>query len=379
MHNNNYYNKNLQPNANKLRFNMTKSEACLWKYALRARLPLRLLLSAFCLLLFAPVFSQPDSTRYCIAFYNVENLFDPEDDPEKNDDDFTPNGFYHWTNKKFYKKLNDIAKVFLAINGWAPPDIIGLAEIENANVLRKLCYNTGLKAYHYRYVHYDSPDARGIDVALLYRSDRVQILESKPIPVVFPFEPHSKNRDILYVKALIPGDTLHLFVNHWTSRFGGYGATIPKRNWYAQTLRKHVDSLLYVNSSACIIIMGDLNDYPTDESVAVYLQAKDYKKDAGNGTLFNLMLPFVGKNIGTHKSQEFWGCLDQFIVSKSLLNKESSWQIENGKAVIFDAPFLLTEDEKFGGVKTWRTYLGPKYLGGFADHLPVKVALFQIR
>jgi predicted extracellular nuclease len=321
------------------------------------------------------LFSQSDTSRYCIAFYNVENLFDPENDPDKNDDAFTPSGFYHWTYKRFYKKLNDIAKVFLAINGWEPPDIIGLAEIENANVLGKLCYATGLKAYKYRYVHYDSPDVRGVDVGLLYRSDRIKIVESSPVPIVFPFEPHTKNRDLLYVKALIAEDTLHLFVNHWTSRFGGYGATIPKRNYYAQALRSKVDSLLLINENANIIIMGDFNDYPTDESMEKYLKTKNYKKEANEGTLFNLMFPIMedGKNQGTHKSQEFWGCLDQFIVSKSLLNTQNKWQVENGRTIIFDAPFLLTEDEKFGGVKTLRTYLGPKYLGGYSDHLPIKI------
>jgi predicted extracellular nuclease len=321
------------------------------------------------------LFSQPDSTRYCIAFYNVENLFDPEKDPEKNDDAFTPTGFYRWTYKRLYKKLNDLAKVFLAINDWEPPDIIGLAEIENANVLKKLCYQTGLKTYHYRYVHYDSPDSRGIDVALLYRKDRIQIIENYPISIIFPFEPASKNRDILYTKALIAADTMHLFVNHWTSRFGGHGATVPKRNYYAQVLRAQVDSLLAINSNAYIIIMGDFNDYPTDESMLKILQAKNYKTEKNQGNLFNLMFAFSGKNIGTHKSQEFWGCLDQFIVSKSLLNNENRWQIENGEAIIFDAPFLLIPDEKYGGVKTFRTYLGPKYLSGYSDHLPLKVIM----
>ena len=330
----------------------------------------------------APPFScgsaTADTSRYCIAFYNVENLFDPEKDPEKNDDAFTPSGFYRWSYKRFYKKLNDIAKVVLAINDWEPPDIIGLAEIENANVLIKLCYNTGLKTYKYRYVHYDSPDSRGIDVALLFRSDRVKIVESFPIAVVFPFETNTKNRDILYTKALIAEDTLHLFVNHWTSRFGGHGATIPKRNYYAQVVRHKVDSLLMINPNAYIIIMGDLNDYPTDESLTTYLQAKNPENGVDNGSLFNLMAPLVaGKNIGTHKLQEFWGCLDHFIVSKALLNSESRWQVENRSAIIFDAPFLLTADEKYGGVKTFRTYLGPKYLGGYSDHLPIKIVLIK--
>ena len=351
--------------------------------------PFSLLPSPFSLLLFPfLLFSQPSTSCYTIAFYNVENLFDPAKDPEKNDGDFTPSGFYHWTYKRLDKKLNDIAKVFLTINGWEPPDIIGLAEIENANVLNKLCYTTGLKAHQYHYVHYNSPDSRGIGVALLYRKDRITILDSYPVSVVFPFEPASKNRDILYVKALIAEDTMHLFVNHWTSRFSGAGATIPKRNYYAQTLRTHVDSLFVINKNVCIIIMGDFNDYPTDESMTHYLQAGNYRdegerrKEKGE-SLFNLMFS-LNRSLqtavqGTHKTQEFWGCLDQFIVSKSLLNKDNKWQIQNGEAIIFDAPFLLTNDEKYGGVKTFRTYLGPKYLGGYSDHLPIKMTICRLR
>jgi len=333
---------------------------------------------AFCLLTFL-LSAQTDSTRYCITFYNVENLFDTEKDSVKKDNDFTPDGFYHWTNKRFYKKINDIAKVFLSINGWEPPDIIGLAEIENANVLKKLCYTTGLKEYNYRFVHYDSPDFRGIDVALLYRKDKLEIIESFPVPVVFPFEPTSKNRDILYVKVVIATDTLHLFVNHWTSRFGGEGATIPKRNFYAQLLKTKTDSLLHINPDANIIIMGDFNDYPTDESMSKYLQAKNYKKVKNQALLYNLMLPIIdnGKNRGTHKMQEFWGCLDQFIVSKSLMDGKNGWRVENSEASIFDAPFLLVDDEKYGGVKTFRTYLGPKYVGGYSDHLPIKLILIK--
>ena len=339
-------------------------------------LRLYLLLTPFFFLPFF-LFAQQDTTRYCVMFYNVENLFDPEKNPDKNDGDFTPEGFYHWTNKRLYKKLNDLAKVFMAINGWDAPDVIGLAEVENANVLKKLCYNTGIKAFNYRFVHFDSPDMRGIGVALLYRKERVQILDSYSISVVFPFEPTSKNRDILYVKALMPVDTFHLFVNHWTSRFGGYAATISKRNHYAKVLRQKVDSLLHINLSSHIIIMGDFNDYPTDESMVKYLQAKNYRTEKDDGVLFNLMFPFVEKNKGTHKTQEFWGCLDQFIVSKSLLNGQNCWQIVNRESVIFDAPFLLVPDEKFGGEKTFRTYLGPKYLGGYSDHLPVKIVLRQ--
>ena len=320
------------------------------------------------------LFSQPiydDSTTYCIAFYNVENLFDTEKDSIGNDGAFTPSGSYRWTKGRYIKKVNNIAKVFLAIHGWNPPDIIGLAEVENEKVLKQLCYYSPLKKYDYHYVHYDSPEPRGIDVALLYRADKIKITESFPIPIIFPFEPQSKNRDILYVKALIENDiTLHLFVNHWTSRYGGHAATIPKRNYYATVLRQFVDSLLNIDENANIIIMGDFNDYPTDESISEILGAANMAKP-GTHQIYNLMYSYLQSNKGTHKNEAFWGCLDQFMVNSNLLAEKGTCYILDNTAYIFDVDFLLIPDEKYGGVKNFRTYLGFRYQGGYSDHLPI--------
>ncbi len=314
---------------------------------------------------------QDSSSIFRIVFYNIENLFDPTDDSLKNDDAFTPEGFNHWTYKKMRKKVNDIAKVLLAIGEREPPVIIGLAEIENLYVLKQLCYNSPLKKYRYHIVHYESPDMRGIDVAMLYRKEKFNLLHSEPISVIFPFEPQSKNRDILYAIGTFPnGDSLHLFINHWTSRYGGYAATIPKRNYYAQLIRNKADTLLQQNPQSYILITGDLNDYPTDESVSQVLQASELNN--GEATLYNLMFRFLKMaNMGTHKREDFWGCLDQMIVSKALVNKESSLQVKDHEAHIFNADFLLEPDEKYGGDKLFRTYLGPKYIGGYSDHLPI--------
>lgn len=331
----------------------------------------------FLLLISKVSVAQTDTSFYCVMFYNLENLFDPRDDSLRNDDAFTPTGMNHWTFSKFNRKINNLAKVILSINGWSPPDIIGVAEIENEFVLRQLCYRTGLSRYGYRIVHYESPDSRGIDVALLYRHQRIRIADSRAIPIVFPFEPRSRNRDVLYVKALTAqDDTLHLFVNHWTSRYSGYAATIAKRNHYASVVRQWSDSLLQANSQARIVIMGDLNDYPTDESIIDVLQAQPYKEDGEYSALNNLMHRFSKmKNVGTHKGGEFWGCLDQMIVSKSLLDGSDSLQIVGQQAEIYQADFMVVPDEKYGGVKTHRTYLGPRYLGGFSDHLPIFLRL----
>ena len=230
-----------------------------------------------------------------IGFYNVENLFHPSDDSLKNDDAFTPTGLYHWTYGKYTRKINNIGKVLLALNGWEPPDIMGLAEVECAAVLKKLCYDSPLKGYGYRYVHHDSPDARGVDVALLYRTDRIAILRERAVPVVFPFDTACRNRDLLYVVARLPnGDSIHIVVNHWTSRYGGYAPTIPKRNHYARVVRAFADSILAREPTANILITGDFNDYPTDESITDVLRAGNWEKDdRSQHTLFDLMFRFL--------------------------------------------------------------------------------------
>ena len=318
--------------------------------------------------------SQPVDTTHCIMFYNVENLFHPSDDSLTADEDFTPTGSYHWTFKKYNRKVSMIGKVILAAGRGDPPWLVGLAEIENERVLKDLCYNSPLRKYGYRYVHYDSPDRRGVDVAMLFRDSCVRILRSRKIPVVFPFDTFARNRDILYAVVQFPsGDSLHVFVNHWTSRYGGYAATVPKRNWYAAVVRQCVDSLMTGDPRAKILITGDFNDYATDESMTEYLRVREYGHKLPRDTLYNLMLPLARQSLrGSHKHEDFWGCLDQFIGSDAWLTDTTGVRPVGG-AEVFDADFLLVDDEKYGGKKNFRTFLGPRYIGGFADHLPVYV------
>ena len=215
---------------------------------------------------------------------------------------------------------------------------------------------------------------RGVDVAMLYRDSCVQVLRSRKIPVVFPFDTFARNRDILYAVVKFPsGDSLHVLVNHWTSRYGGYAATVPKRNWYAAVVRCFIDSLMNENPRAKILIVGDFNDYATDESMRDFLRVKEYDPRFPRDTLYNLMLPYARQSMhGSHKHEDFWGCLDQFVVSDAWLTATSGVR-QVGGAHIFDADFLLVDDEKYGGKKSFRTFLGPRYVGGFADHLPVYV------
>ena len=332
-----------------------------------------------CALLRGCLAAQEPADTMMVAFYNVENLFHPTNDSLTADDDFTPEGLYHWGYKRYFRKINNIAKVLIAMGKGNPPCIVGVAEIENDRVLHDLCHRSPLQRSGYRFVHHDSPDRRGVDVALLYRDSLVTVLHEEAIPVVFPFEPGTRNRDLLYVLVRLPcGDSLHVVVNHWTSRFGGYAATIPKRNYYADVARRLVDSLLLLNPHANILLMGDFNDYPTDESMEKHLRAQRYKpaqRDFSD-TLFNLMYHFVAQNnVGSHKHEDFWGCLDQMVVTRGMLTGESRLQIADCVPHIFDADFLLVPDEKYGGVKNYRTYSGPRYIGGFADHLPVYVRI----
>lgn len=319
---------------------------------------------------------QRDISNILISFYNVENLYDPDNDSLFNDDDFTPEGSYHWTYSKYVKKVNNIAKVLMAMGEGDPPDIAAMAEVENDKVFLRFCYDSPLKNFNYGYIHYDSPYMRGVETGLLYRKERIKIISSEAIPIVFPFEPQTKNRDILHIEALtLSGDTFHLFVNHWTSRYGGYGATVPKRSYYANRLRSKVDSLLTQKPNANIIIVGDFNDYPTDVSVSEVLGAADLNR-TDTAHLYNLMYRFLAmNNVGTHKHEDFWGCLDQVIVSSALLKGSGGLRILNNEANIFKADFMVVDDEKFGGFKVYRTFLGPRYIGGYGDHLPVYLIL----
>jgi len=320
---------------------------------------------------------QRDKNTIRICFYNLENFFDYEKSSSKNDGDFTPEGSYHWTKTKFENKAKNIAKVFAAMGEWNLPEIIGVCEIENETAIRYLLHNTPLSAGKYEYVYYESPDRRGINISLFYRPDKFRMICSYPIPIKDSLNPAFKTRDILYVQGVLIfdcEDTIHLFVNHWPSRYGGYAASINKRNLVAATLRLKVDSLLQINPHTRILIMGDFNDYPDNESITSFLRASD-TTDYKDGNLINTMFPYFKKNnIGTYKYRQNWGILDQFIVSSGLYYSQNGLRTAT-TGTIFITDFLLEEDNKDMGKKPFRTYAGRKYIGGFSDHLPIYIDL----
>lgn len=311
---------------------------------------------------------------FTVMFYNVENLFDTEDDPLKADEGFTSNGTYRWNKSRLYKKLNNLAKVIMAAGEWEMPGLIGLCEIENDFVLKMLVNSSPLKGLGYLFIHHESPDPRGIDVALLYRKNSFKVMQHRAIPVKDSLGNRLQTRDILFVSGTLPnGDTLHIFINHWPSKYGGVAGSMPRRFAAARTLRSLTDSLLAARQHN-ILIMGDLNDNPFDLSVKNILGACSDTSQPCLSGLYDLMAPLMKKqNIGSHKFQGQWDIIDHIIVSKKLLECRGNLCLR--KAEIFSPEFLLTTDETFTGKRVFRTYNGMRYEGGFADHLPVRARI----
>ncbi|MDE6111785.1 MAG: hypothetical protein K2G46_00030 [Bacteroidales bacterium] len=318
-------------------------------------------------------------TRYRIAFYNVENLFYPTRDTNILDEDYTPNGSRHWSWTKFETKCHRIFKVIAALDAENPLLCIGLAEVENERALQQLCYGTPLRYGQYRFVHFDSPDRRGIDVALLYRADRLEILRARPLPVGRDSgQTQFLTRDILSVQARVKttGDTLYLFVVHFPSKFGGALATDERRRQAGGTLRRAMDSIRTACPQAKLLAMGDFNATADEaalrESIGyVGARAADGLVAAGTDSpapYINLMADFP-PGVGSHKYRETWSLIDHIVVSRAMR------ACCRRQAAIFKRDFLLTEDKTYFGQKPFRTFVGPAYQGGYSDHLPVYVDL----
>ena len=318
--------------------------------------------------------------RYRLMFYNTENLFDPFKDSLTNDEEFTPEGSRHWTWNRMEEKVNNIYQVITAVGEWSPPTLVGFSEVENRFVMERIIYQTPLSKYGYRLVHRESPDRRGIDVALIYRPDQFTVQEERFFRVAYPDSPERATRDVLYTRGVLSSnDTLHVFVNHWPSKFGGALASEPGRIAAGQLVRQKVDSIRIFHPNAHIIIMGDFNDTPNSRPLVEGLRALPPSEPFQSDGLYNLHQPFETRSEGTLKYQGGWEAIDMMIVSESLLSKRFGiyTTIDGGK--IFKADFLLEEDDRFLGVQPKRTYRGMKYHGGFSDHLPIYIDLLPNR
>ena len=288
---------------------------------------------------------------------NCENLFDTRHDSLKNDLEFLPDGSYKWTPYRYWAKLNHLGQEIVAQSN-PIPDFVAMCEVENDSVMFDLTRRSLLRNAGYEYVMTSSPDERGIDVALLYQPVSFALLHSHSIRIK-PLPDTRSTRDILYASGLlITGDTLHVFVVHAPSRRGGEQVSRPYRLLVASQLAEAVDSVYAISRDAKIIIAGDFNDY-ADSPALQYLYEHH---------LINMSADAQGSHgaKATYRWHGEWRSLDQILCSPSLAARKQS-------SVIGDLPFLLEDDEKYGGKKPYRTYLGPRYLGGYSDHLPLVV------
>lgn len=311
-----------------------------------------------------------------IAFYNLENLFDTINTPDVYDTEYSPEGKKQWTKKKYYSKLENLSEVISKIGFDStnqPPAIIGVAEVENRQVLEDLVKTTKLKKYDYQIVHYNSPDRRGIDVALLYRPECFEFISSASKRLKIEGRPDFKSRDQLFVNGLLDGEQIYFIVNHWPSRRGGEEKSRYLRNAAADLSRMIIDSVFNVNAKAKIILMGDLNDDPVNESVKIHLKANG-DNNLKKGQLFNTMKVFYDeKGIGSLEYRGFWNMFDQIIISKPLLAKNKS-SYKYYKSGIYNKDFLKQKNGRYKGYPL-RTFGGAEYLNGYSDHFPTYIYL----
>jgi predicted extracellular nuclease len=307
--------------------------------------------------------------KLTIVFYNTENLFDTKNAKGANDGEFTPKGSKKWTAEKYRKKIEDIAHVISSVNAEELPEIAGFCEIENRAVVNDLVQTKYLKGGNYQIVHFESPDLRGIDNALIYRPDEFKVLFAEPIRISFADDPKFVTRDILYVKGQATGnETFHIFVNHWPSRIGGDEETEIKRSKVASVLKSKVDSLRSVEKDPNIIIIGDMNDEPVSPSLFETLGAKDPAVD-NKSYLLNLMFEVDKKNLGSYNYRNEWNMLDNIVVSRSLLD-DKGFRCTEKQGFVFHKSWMEFKNRN-GKMSPNKTYSGDKYTGGISDHFPV--------
>jgi len=313
-----------------------------------------------------------------IAFYNLENLFDTLDTPDKNDFEYTPEGLKKWDSKKYIAKQKNISEVISKIGvdlTKTAPAIIGVSEIENRKVLEDLVNTPALKKYNYKVIHYESPDRRGVDVGLLYQASMFEVTKTTSTTLKIEGMDDFRTRDQLVVSGLLDGEKIHVIVNHWPSRYGGEKRSKPLRNAAADLTRSLADSLMKIDENAKIIVMGDLNDDPNNESLTKHLVAKKDEKSTKQGELFNATYPLFQKGIGSLAYRDKWNLFDQIIVSYSLLGKDKS-TFKLYKTLVFDKEFLKNQEGRYKGYPK-RTHAGGVYKNGYSDHLPVYIYLIK--
>lgn len=345
----------------------------------------KLLATGLFTLLFVALFAQQP---YKVVFYNLENLFDTINDPETNDDEFTPEGPKRWNATKMAKKLSNIERVFADITAFNCgeklsvddyPVVIGVSEIENRAVLEEVVALRKLSPARYRICHYDSPDRRGVDVAFLYRSDVFELEGSAAIPFNMPEMPNLRTRDVVTMWGKIDGEPFYFMVAHWPSRLGGQAASAPRREHAARLMRHAADSVRRINPNVKVVMMGDFNDDATDASVMEILGGCGDIKAIPEGGYYNPYVNLLKNGYGTLGYRDSWNLFDNIVVSENLATG-STGELKLQKAskkyygYIFNRPYLLQQEGQYKGYPL-RTYVGNNFQGGFSDHFPVFITI----
>ena len=349
-------------------------------YLIKIKTPLLIVL----ILTVTTVFSQEKKAYKVntIAFYNLENLFDTENDPLTYDDDRTPDGKDHWTEEIYQDKLKNMAKVMAEIGAevsGSAPTIIGVCETENRKVLEDLVNQETLVEQDYGIIQFDSPDRRGIDVALLYKKKLFTPTHYKAKELLI-YDDNDKSkrvftRDQLVVSGMLDGEKIHLIVNHWPSRSGGEKRSRSKRIKAAKLNRQIIDSIFSDDPYAKIITMGDLNDDPSNTSIKDHLNAKRKTSELGIKELYNPMEDLAKQGYGSLAYRDSWNLFDQIIISTELTKKDfSSYRFY--QAGIYNKTYLVNAHGRYKGYP-YRSFASGSYTGGYSDHFPVYIYLVK--
>lgn len=340
-------------------------------------------------LLIIPLTSCAQGKRsYVIGFYNLENLFDTYHDEGKNDYEYLPDGANQWTEAKYTKKLHNMASVIRAMKDenkvWHA--VLGVSEIENRHVLEDLVSQPEIAEANYQIVHYDGPDRRGVDVALLYRPNLFKVLESKSIPfdfnssIAFSLNEEEKayfrTRDILMVRGMLGNEMFAFFVAHLPSRIGGKGGDLRSRG--GEIMYQESMKLMEAYPDIKIVAMGDMNDNPTDPSMAVYMHGKENIDEVGREDFFSPFVSMLKSGYGSLAYQGEWNIYDIIVVNANLCRGEGLKirPIVKKKFYgrIFNPPFMTQQEGPYAGTP-FRTFSGGAFIGGYSDHYPTYIVV----
>lgn len=340
---------------------------------------LLLVISVYCLFI-VPGFAQNKYKVVAIGFYNCENLFDTVDNPEKKDEDFTPNGPFHNNTTVYQNKLHNTATVFQKMGTDITPDgpaVIGVAEVENGDVLRHVALQPEIKARNYQVICFPTSDERGISTGMLYNPKYLTVLHAEPIKVPVESIGWSRpTRDVLHVHGVLAGDTVHFLVNHWPSKAGDEAGSAPGRRLAAEVNKRFIDSLLGKDANTKIFLLGDLNDGPRSEGVRKILKAKADVAETELKDVYNPWINVEKKGNGSHCYQGEWSMIDQIMLSGAVIkNNNNKWKYYSSE--IFKPSFLLHRIGAEKGLPHRSYTVASVWDNGYSDHLPVLVYLIE--